>query len=281
MPDGGISHDRFTRFPADGGFTSGDLRKQVGPVVREAESDGGVPIFDGTVEEKPRTDENDPAARHCDRCKGRDIKGINMLNRLCRVGGVSVPAAFESIPGPVRHGDPGTRREKRRSEVAKNEMLRSMFDTRMKNKIKFSWTLFGSRFGSVENTEHVRLEHTGEFIGALKSGRLAALTGEDRKDRRFTRTDQLKRSEREAVAGRLKGLSFPVRPARLIFTDRDGSAGALYPARSRRAADRNTVATVRKKRRNVEVFRMECLKMRTEMNRFALKSELRPNAVRS
>ncbi|MCP4487529.1 MAG: IS701 family transposase, partial [Gammaproteobacteria bacterium] len=180
-----------------------------------------------------------------------------------------------------------------------------------KNKIKFSWTLFGSRFGSVENTEHVRLEHTGEFIGALKSGRFAAPTGEDRKDRRFTRTDQLKR---EAVAGRLKGLSFPVRPVRRIFTDRDGSAGALYPARSRRAADRNTVATVRKKRRNVEVFhkplksnaataesparragaqsnhifasvvavfRMECLKMRTEMNRFALKSGLRPKAVRS
>ena len=94
--------------------------------VREVESDDGVPIFDDTVEEKPWMDENDLIAWHYDHCTGRGIKGINMLNCLYHVGDVSVPAAFELIRKPIRFSDLKTRREKRRSEVTKNELLRAM-----------------------------------------------------------------------------------------------------------------------------------------------------------
>jgi len=314
MLDGSISHDKFTRFLANGEWTSKDLWKQVESVVREVESGDGVLIFDDTVEEKPRTDENNLIARHYDHCKGRGIKGINMLNCLYHVGDVSIPTAFELIRKTIRFSDLKTRREKRRSEVAKNELMRSMIDTRIKNRIKFTWTPFDSRFSSVDNMKYIRLEHEKEFIGALKSDRPVALTEDDRKNKKFTRTDQIKRPGQEAVAGWLKGPEFPVRLARQVFTDKDGSTGIPYLACSRPTADRNTITTICKKRRNVEVYRkslksnaalaksparrvnarsnhifasiitvfkMECLKIKTKMNRFALKSKLCLKAVRS
>ncbi len=314
MLDGSISHDKFTRFLADGEWSSKDLWKQVESTVREVESEDGVLIFDDTVPEKPRMDENDLVCWHYDHCKGRNIKGINMLNCLYHVGDVSIPAAFELIQKPIRFSDFKTRREKRRSEVTKNKLLRSMVDTCMKNRIKFKRVLFESWFSSVENLEHIKLKHNKEFIGALKSNRLVALTGEDRRNRRFIRIDQIEWSDQEAVTGRLKGMKFPVRLVRRIFTDKDGSTGILYPACSQPTADRNTITAICKKRWNVEVyhkslksnaasagsparrvnaqsdhifasivtvFKMECLEIRTKMNRFALKTRLYLKAVRS
>lgn len=314
MLDGNISHDKFTRFLADGEWNSKDLWKQVKPTVREVESDDGVLIFDDTVQEKPWMDENDLICWHYDHCKGRNIKGINMLNCLYHVDDISIPVAFELIQKPIRFTDLKTRREKRRSEVTKNELLRSMIDTCMKNRIKFTWVLFDSWFSSVENMEHIKLEHKKEVIGALKSNRLVALTEEDYKNKRFTRIDQLDRPERKAVTGWLNGLKFPVRLVRQIFTNKDGSTGTLYLACTRLTADWNTITTIYKKRRNVEVyhkslksnaalaksparrvnaqsnhifasiitvFKMERLKIKTKMNHFALKSKLYLKAIRS
>ena len=314
MLDGSISHDKFTRFLSDGEWSSGELRKQVKSTVREVETEDGVLIFDDTVEEKPRMDENELIRRHHDHCKGRSIKGINMLNRLYHVGDVSIPAAFELIRKPICFSDLKTRREKRRSNVTKNELLRSTVDTCLKNRIKFKRILFDSWFTSVENPEHIRPEHKKEAIGALKSNRLVALTEKDQKNKRFTRIDQLDRPEQEAVTGRLNGLKFPVRLVRRIFTNKDGGAGTLYPACTLLTADRNTITTICKKQWNVEVyhkslksnaalaksparrvtaqsnhifasvitvFKMENLKIGTKMNHFALKTKLYLKAVRS
>lgn len=314
MLDGNISHDKITRFLADGEWSSKDLWKQVKSTVREIESGDGVLIFDDTVEEKAWMDENDLIAWHYDHCTGRSIKGINMLNCLYHVSDVSIPIAFELIRKPIRFSDLKTRREKRRSEVTKNELMRSTIDICMKNKIKFTWVLFDSWFSSVDNMEHVKLEHEKEFIGALKSNRLVALTEEDRKNKKFTRIDQIKWSEQEAVAGWLKELKFPVRLVRQVFTNKDGSAGTLYLACSQLTADWNTITAIYKKRWNVEVyhkslksnaalaksparrvnaqsnhifasiitvFKMECLKIKTKMNHFALKSKLYLKAIRS
>jgi len=314
MLDGSISHDKFTRFLSDGEWSSKDLWKQVKSTVREVESEDGVLIFDDTVEEKAWMDENELICRHYDHCAGRNVKGINMLNCLYHVNEVSIPVAFDLIRKPVRFSDLKTRREKRRNEVTKNELMRSMIDTCMKNKIQFTWILFDSWFSSVENIEHIKLKHKKEVIGALKSNRLVALTEEDHKNKRFTRIDQIEQPEQEAVAGRLNGLKFPVRLVRRIFTNKDGSTGILYLACTRLTADWNTITTIYKKRWNVEVFhkslksnaalaksparrinaqsnhifasiitvfKMECLTIKTKVNHFALKSKLYLKAVRS
>ena len=314
MLDGSISHDKITRFLADGEWGSKDLWKQVKSTVREVESEDGVLIFDDTVQEKPWMDENNLIAWHYDHCKGRGIKGINMLNCLYHVGDVSIPIAFDLIRKPIRFSDLKTRQEKRRSEVTKNELVRSMIDTCMKNRVKFTWALFDSWFSSLDNMKYIKLEHEKEFIGALQSNRLVALTEKDRKNKKFTRIDQIKWSEQEAVTAWLKGLDFPVRLARQVFTNKDGSTGTLYLACSQLTADWNTITTIYKKRWNVEVyhkslksnaalaksparrvnaqenhifasvitvFKMERLKIKTKMNHFALKTKLYLKAVRS
>ncbi|MCI5221326.1 MAG: hypothetical protein D3924_01240 [Candidatus Electrothrix sp. AR4] len=87
--------------------------------------------------------------------------------------------------------------------------MRAMVDICMKNQIKFTWILFDSWFSSIDKMEHIKLKHEKEFIGALKSNRLVALTLEDRKNGYFTRIDQIEWTEQEAVTGWLKGLNFP------------------------------------------------------------------------
>ena len=121
MLDGSISHDQFTRFPANGEWTSKDLWKQIKSTVREIESEDGVLIFDDTVQEKPRMDENELVCRHHDHCRGRNIKGINMLNCLYHVGDVSIPAAFELIRKPIRFSDLKTHPAGKTSERSHEE----------------------------------------------------------------------------------------------------------------------------------------------------------------
>ncbi len=87
-------------------------------------------------------DENDLTCQHYGHCTGGDIKGVNMLNCLYHVNDVSIPIAFDLIRKPIRFIDLKTRRDKRRSEVTKNKLLRLMIDTCMKNKIKFTLALF-------------------------------------------------------------------------------------------------------------------------------------------
>lgn len=312
--DGEISHDCFTRALASDELTSKDLWKQVKSTVRELESNDGVLIFDDTVQEKPWMDENDLIAWHYDHCQGRHIKGINLLNCLYPVNEVSIPVAFELIRKPTRFCDIKTRQEKRRSEVTKNELVRDMVDTGTKNQLKFSWVLFDSWFTSVDNLEHIKLKHGKDLIGALKSNRLVALTEEDCAKGRFVRIDQIEWPQQKAITAWLKGLSFPVRLARQVFTNKDGSTGILYLVCSQLAADWDTITTIYQKRWKVEVFhkslkskaalaksparrvnaqvnhifasiiavfKMECLKIRTKLNHFALRSKLYLKAVRS
>ena len=123
MLDGAISHDKLTRFLANGEWSSKDLWKQVKSTFREVETEDGVLIFDDTVEENPWMDENDLIAWHYDIAQAGSVKGLNMLNCLYHVSDISIPVAFDLIQKPIRFSDLKTRREKRRSVVTKNELL--------------------------------------------------------------------------------------------------------------------------------------------------------------
>jgi hypothetical protein len=312
--DGEVSHDQVTRALSSPVCTSKDLWLQVKPTIRQVELDEGCLIFDDSIVEKPWMDENELICWHYDHSKGRHVKGINLLNCLYHAGETSIPIAFELVRKPLVYGDVKTRREKRLSEVTKNELMRNMFDTSVQNAVKFRWVLFDSWFSSAENMEHIKLKPDKEFIGALKSNRLVALSEEDKAQGRFTRLDQLQWPEQKAITGWLKGIDFPVQLVHQVFTNKDGSYGILYLACSRLDADWNTITTIYQKRWQVElfhkslksnaalaksparrlvspanhvfasiiaVFKMEQLKMRTKLNHFALKSRLYLNAVRA
>ena len=306
MLEGEISHDRVTRFLSARGYGSKERWREVKATVRQIERDDGCLIFDDTIQEKAWTDENEIICWHFEHCKGRSVKGINLLNALYCSGEVSIPVAFEVVRKPCQFSEVKTRKVKRASDVTKNELMREMIATCVANAIKFRYVLTDSWFASKENFECI-LKKGKHFISALKSNRLVALTEEDKKEGRFVRISQLELADKQAVRGWLKGFPQEVLFVRRVFTNKDGSIGLLNLIGSDLACDGEQVSTIYQKRWKVEafhkslksnaglaksptrtimtqknhifmsiyaVFKLECLKIKHKTNHFALRTRL-------
>ena len=313
MVEGDVSHDRITRFLSAQDYTSKDLWQQVKSTVRMLERDDGVLIFDDTIQEKAWTDESELMCWHFDHCSGRNVRGINLLNALYHCNGTSIPVAFELVKKTTQYSDLTTRQVKRKSEVTKNEMMRQMIGTCIRNTLKFHFVLMDSWFSSEENFSFIT-DKGKHFIAALKDNRLVALSEEDRKKKRFIRVDELNFSEQTTVQGWLKGYAKAVLLVRQIFTNKDGSTGILHLVCSDLTCDYDAITTTYKKRWNVEVFhkslksnanlaksptrttrtqsnhvfmsvcaafKLECLSIKNKLNPFALCRKLLINASRA
>lgn len=313
MVEGDVSHDRITRFLSAQDYTSKDLWQQVKSTVRMLERDDGVLIFDDTIQEKAWTDESELMCWHFDHCSGRNVRGINLLNALYHCNGTSIPVAFELVKKTTQYSDLTTRQVKRKSEVTKNEMMRQMIGTCIRNTLKFHFVLMDSWFSSEENFSFIT-DKGKHFIAALKDNRLVALSEEDRKKKRFIRVDELNFSEQTTVQGWLKGYAKAVLLVRQIFTNKDGSTGILHLVCSDVTCDHDAITTTYKKRWNVEVFhkslksnanlaksptrttrtqsnhvfmsvcaafKLECLSIKNKLNPFALCRKLLINASRA
>jgi hypothetical protein len=248
-----ISHDKITRFLSEQDYTSKDLWQQVKSTVRSVERDDGVLIFDDTIQEKAWTDESELICWHYDHCSGRNVKGVNLLNALYHSSEMSIPVAFELVKKPVQYCDLKTRQVKRKAERTKNEMMRQMIDTCIRNDLKFQFILIDSWFSSKDNFDFITAKDK-HFIAALKSNRLIALSEEDRKNKRFVRVDELDFPEQTAVQGWLKGYANAVLLVRQVFTNKDGSTGVLHLVCSDLTCNYDAITTTYKRRWKVEVF---------------------------
>lgn len=309
--EGEISHDQVTRFLSSNDFTSKELWNKVKKDVRKIEDDSGVLIFDDTVQEKRYSKENDLICWHFDHTVNRSVKGINLLNCLYHANGVSLPVAFELVTKPTRYCDLKTKKEKRKSDITKNENLRAMLKTCQQNQLKWRYVLADSWFSSSENMKYIHEKLKKYFILALKSNRQVALSLEDKKQGRYNRIDTIDFSA-GPVKGWVKGLEFSVIFHRQIFTNKDGSTGILYLISNDLDATETTLETTYQKRWNVEVFhkniksntglakspaktvrtqsnhifmslyagaRLECLSIKNKISTFALKSKLYIKAI--
>lgn len=281
--------------------------------MRSIESAEGVLIFDDTIQEKAWTDENELMCWHYDHCSGRMVRGINLLNAVYHSKGTTIPVAFELVKKPIQYCDIATQRHTRKSEKTKNELMREMIETCLRNDLKFRFVLVDSWFSSEENFDFI----TGKerhFIAALKDNRLVALSEEDRKQKRFVRVDELNFPEQTAVQGFLKGYAKAVRLVRQVFKNKDGSTGILHLACSDSTCDHDAITTTYQKRWKVEVFhkslksnanfaksptqtvrtqsnhafmsiyavfKLECLSIKNKINPFALRLKLLINASRT
>lgn len=313
LVNGDISHDKVTRFLSTEPMTSKQLWQQVKPVVREISKDSedvGVIIFDDTIQAKPHTDESETICWHYDHSIHRNVKGINILNCLYHISDVSIPIAYEIVTKPIWFSDVDTRKTKRKSTQTKNEMLRNMFDSACRNQVTFRYVLMDSWFTSKDNLVHIRKKDK-HAIAALKSNRTIALSLTDKLAGNFTRVDTSDLPENQAVAGYMKGYPDEVLFIRQVFTNKDGSTGELYLVCTDVQANREDIVTTYQKRWEVEVFhkslkqnanlaksptrtkrtqhnhvflsmyavfKLECLKLKTKLNHFALRTKLLINA---
>ena len=252
--EGAVSHDQVTRFLSRADYDSKTLWQQVKPMVRAIERTDGVLIFDDTIKEKPYTDENELISWHFDHSKSRSVKGINLLNCVYHAGGAAVPVAYELVRKPLVYWDEKTGRQKRKSEVTKNELMRRMLRVCQGNQLQYRYVLADNWFSAKENLTFIRQELRKHFVVGLKSNRTAALSYEGKLQGNFSRIDSLDLPERQAVPCWLRGLDFPVRLVRQVFTNKDGSAGTLYLACSDLGCDGETICAIYQKRWKVETF---------------------------
>lgn len=116
-----------------------------------------------------------------------------------------------------------------------------------------------------------------EFICALKTTRLVALTEQDYRKKSFTRVNQIQWSEQKVLPIWLKRINFSIRLTHQVFTDSLKSNATLSksPARRINAQVNHLFASI------LAVFNMEKLKIKFKLNHFTLRSKLYLNAIQS
>jgi len=306
--EGSISHDRFTRFLNKQAFSSKDLWQYVKSNVRQQETDqGGVLIIDDAIEEKPYTDENTIVNWHFSHAKGRCVKGINLLSCLVRYGDWAVPVGYEVIRKDLYYCDIKTKKTIRKASVTKNEHFRNLVQQACNNQIKFEYVLADNWFGSKDNMEYIHHELGKKFIFGLKANRLVALSEEARKKGQYQNLNTLDLKDGEARKLWVKDLSLPVTLIKRVFKNEDGSSGTLYLVTNDLESSADRIYDIYQKRWRIEEYhksikqnssleksptrtessqknhlfasligycKLEFLKMKTNLNHFALKYKL-------
>ncbi len=309
-----LSHDAVTRFLSQQPLSDRDLWKIVKPQVRAVEAEDGVLIIDDTVQEKPYSDESELITWHYDHSKGHTVKGINLLSALYLSRDVSLPVCFELIQKTVLETDPKTGQDKWVSPHTKNEMARSMIGAAKQKQIPFRYVLADIWFSSAENMNYIKCKAKKEFIFPLKSNRRIALCETDKKRGRWTSLAALDFSTQSSWTLYLEGVPFPLRVARELFKNEDGSEGALVLCSSDLSLSGSALFPIYQKRWKVEEYhkslksnaalaksptklphtqqnhvfaslvafiKLESYRTSTHLNHFALKAKLYQRAIQT
>jgi hypothetical protein len=241
-------------------YSSKDLWHEVKSLVRSHESDDACLIFDDTIISKPYTDENDMICWHWDHSNNCNEKGINLLTAFYHTqsptssDALRVPVSFECVQKTVRFYDEKTGKEKRKSAVTKNQMLRSMVQQAVENQhLTFRYVLADSWFASSDNMFFIhKLEKY--FVMDMKSNRLCMFSTQDRNKGQWTSLDKLLIQPGQPVKIWIKDLEIEVILCKFVFTNKDGSMGEMYLVSNNLKLSAEELQTLYKKRWSVEEY---------------------------
>ena len=311
-----VSHDKITRFLAGKELNSPELWRLVKPLVRELEDEGsGVLIIDDTIEEKPYTDESELVCWHYDHSKGRNVKGINLLSTLYRVGEVSIPVAFELVKKTGWVFNEKKEKWQRKSLQTKNELYRQMLKACAKNRIGFRYVLNDVWYASSENMRYIKRDLEKEFIMPVKTNRKVALSLEDKKQGTYEQVASIELEPGTVREVYVEQVEFPLLLVKQVFKNEDGSEGVLYLVSSDvTTLDHERLTMIYQRRWKVEEYhkslksnaslaksptktirtqsnhcfasiwafvKLERMKLATKLNHFALRSRMYLKAVQA
>jgi len=309
-----VSHDRITRLLSGRDFTSADLWQTVKPIVRQVPSEDAVLIIDDSIEAKPYTDESELVCWHWDHTVNRSVKGINLLTTLYHSQGVSLPVAFELVTKPDWVTDKKTGRQKRAAKQTKNDLYRQMLSACVRNEIAFRYVLNDIWFASAENMIFVKETLKRDFVMPLKSNRKVTKDAPGTANRRFVPVSELSLEENVPLTVWLEDIDFPLLLCKQVFINADDSSGTLYLVTSDTTLTAEQIQTLYQKRWKVEEYhkslksnlafaksptktvrtqsnhlfacllafvKMEQMRMKTQLNHFAMKTNLYRAALQS
>lgn len=305
ITDNKVSHDKITRLLSSQ-ITSKTLWQEVKPLVQEISSDEGLLIIDDSIEPKRFTKQNALINWHYDHCSGKSVKGVNFMSSFYYSAKhhMGLPVGVDYVLKDKEVVD-SKGKTTFKSKRTKNEMMRDLvahanFNTGFKYVLADSW------FSSSENMSFITQQCHSNFIIALKSNRVVALSKEDKEKGIYQRIESLKLEER-TMSVYLKQYSEPILISKQVFKNGDGSTGTLYLATSDLNLDYQSLTTIYEKRWKVEEFfrsiknntafakaptktiqtqqahftasmiafvKLERLKIRNNKNHYAMKSEI-------
>nr|WP_164997280.1 transposase [Piscirickettsia salmonis] len=105
------------------------------------------------MEEKPYTDENDVVCWHYSHSKSAHVKGINILTSMVTYKKTSVPIGYETVLKDIKFTDLKDRKEKRKSNISKNEYFRNLINRAINNQVKFDYAVADNWFSSKRKHE--------------------------------------------------------------------------------------------------------------------------------
>lgn len=301
-----ISHDKISKFLLNYDSNSKELWLKVKGVVRESENNSGLLIFDDSIERKPYTDENEIVCWHYDHTTGKMVKGINIITALVKYDDISLPVNYQIVNKTVKYIDKKTNKEKRKSETTKNQRFIEMFDQCKKNNIKFKYVLADSWYASRSSMKHIHKGHK-KFIFGFKSTNNIAFREQDKWKHHYIQIGKADLEENKMYTVYLEGLYFAVNVAKKTFINKDGSEGVLYLVTNDISLIYNDVFNIYHERWSTEEFykslkvnigieksptktvksqsnhifsslisfiKLECIKIASNLNHFAIKSKL-------
>ncbi len=311
LTDSLISHDKVTRLLSSGEMSSKALWEDVKPMCHEIRSEDAVLIFDDSVEEKRYTDSHELICWHFDHTQGRNVKGVNFLTALYHSNGMSLPIGVEF----VRKTRTSINKQGclvKQSEKSKNELYREMLWQASYN-IGFKYVLNDSWFTNSGNMDFVVTQCNRHFIMALKENRKVAVSRQAKEQGNYVSIKSLE-LEGRTMSVYFEKLDFPVLVTKQVFKNEDGSTGALYLVSSDLSLQHEQMTAIYQKRWKVEEYhksiksntafaksptrtvqtqtshfiasvmafvKLERLKVRRNMNHFALKNRIYLQAAKA
>lgn len=316
MLEGAISHDKITRELGSGKYDSKYLWNTVKPMIRDlcfnTSKDMVILSVDDSIEEKRYTDESELICWHYDHTFNRNVKGVNFITAAINTQGVSIPCVTEFVKKDQWERDEKTGKQKRKSSKTKNELYRDMLRQCDIN-VAFDYVVNDSWFSSAENMQVVKEELGRHFVMALKSNRKVALSEKDKKAKIFINIETLQ-PEQQTMEVWLEELDFPLLLIKQVFKNEDDTVGELYLACSDLSLSYEQITAIYKRRWVVEVYhksvksntgfaksptqttksqiahfvmsilayvKLEWLKIRTDLNHFALKAKIYQAALKA
>jgi uncharacterized protein YrzB (UPF0473 family) len=313
MTEGEISHDKVPRFLSESQFSSKELWKIVKATIREIQTEDGIVAIDDTIEEKPYTEENEIVSWYHDHTKGRAVKGINLLSALYINERGKIPINYLIVKKTKTVYDEKKRKERKVSEVTKNQMYQQMLNQIIKNKVQFKYVINDVWYASAANMVHIKKKLEKEFIMPIKTNRKVALSKKDKIYEKYVTVSSLELKENTIYKIYLEDVPFELYLVKEIFKNEDGTEGVLYLVTSEKTLTYDQITEIYQKRWKIEVYhkslkknaslcksparmvqtqsnhifasifafyKLESMSMKTRLNHFAIKARIYEKAIK-
>lgn len=226
--DGQITHDYVSDMLSQQGLNQKTYWKNIKPFVRQIERESSVLSIDDFIIPKPHSSENDMIAYHFDHTQGKTVKGLNVLNFMLSSDEdgqtVNCPVSFHIVEKTVKYVDQKTGKERRKSEIPKNQMVIDTLHRLCKlNQIKFKYVLFDVWFASSDTMKYIHVKLKKHFVCPLKTNRLVALSYEDKLAGRFVPVSEVSLESGAVTEVWIKGVDFPVLLSGQVYINKDRS----------------------------------------------------------